>query len=109
VAGPINETGVSVDQAFLVELYKGFSDSFAILIIQSECKPIPIDRNSHSSELMVNSATIFFLPLPNRVDKSLSAKIVSRLLLLLPKLLFDDRLGGNTGVVSTWQPEDFVA
>lgn len=48
---------------------------------------------------------VFILPLPNEVNEVLSAEIMTSLALNLLQALLDNGLGGNTGVITTGQPE----
>jgi len=74
--------------------------------VHGERSTIPVNGGSEAAKLLVDAVAVLLLPLPNLGNEGLSAEIVARLASLLGELLFDNNLGGNTGVITPRVPKD---
>ena len=102
MAAPVDEARVPVDETLLVHSTEGLDHSRVSHFVKSESKSLPIDGDAHPAELIVDLAAILVFPVPNTLNKRLSAQIMSRLLLSLPKLLLDNTLRRDSRMITSW-------
>ena len=106
---PVHHALAAVDEAFLMEIDKNLLHTTCIGFIHGESLATPIAGTTELFKLVDNDATVFLLPLPDTLQELFAPKVVAGLLFFLAKAAFDDGLSGDTGMVCTWKPEDFVS
>mmetsp|Transcript_22499 Transcript_22499/g.27767 ORF Transcript_22499/g.27767 Transcript_22499/m.27767 type:complete len:248 (-) Transcript_22499:125-868(-) len=109
MAAPVDEAGVTIDKTLLIHAHEGLNDSGVAHFIEGEGEALPVDRDAHAAELVVDLAAIFVFPVPDALHELFAAEVMPRELLRLPQLLLDDALSSDTGVIATWEPERLVA
>ena len=78
------------------------------MLIKCEGKSLPIYWYAYFFELFIDSASKFLLPFPSSFSELRSSYIVSCLLILFPKHVFDYGLGGYACMILTRKPATFV-
>lgn len=80
---------------------ESLNHSLATHIIHCKSFSGPINTATQTTQLVGNLVSIIVLPLPNLLDKILSAQIMSSLSIVFQEHLLDNGLGGNTGMIRT--------
>ena len=65
----------------------------------------PIKRSSHFGQTVVDALVVVFLPLPNSVDKLLTAEIASGQAMLTKDHIFYNILGADACMVAARKPQ----
>ena len=109
LTAPVDEASISVNETLLEHADESLNDSRIADFIKGEGKTLPIDRDTHAAELIIDFAAIFLFPVPNALNEILSTEIMSCQLLSFPELLFHNTLSGDTGVIAARQPKSLVS
>ncbi len=101
---PVHQALAAIDQFFIVEADKHFGYSFGQPFIHGETFPGPVHGGAKPAHLSCNGITALFFPLPDFIDKLVTAQIMFTQAFPL-QLSFNNHLGGNTGMVGTNLPQ----
>ena len=105
---PVDQALAAVDQAVLVQTYKGFLDCLGQAFIHGEAFTTPVHRAAQAANLSGDGAAGLFLPFPDLLEELLPTQIMPRLA-LGGELTLDHHLGGDTGMVGTRLPQGVAA
>jgi hypothetical protein len=75
------------------------------VLIKRELRPRPIAATTHLLELRQDARFVLVLPLPDAINQSVAAQVVSCFLFLFEKPPLDHRLSGDTRVIRTRHPQ----
>ena len=104
---PVDNIVSLVDQAFLVEANKDLPHGLGQTLVHGETFAVPIAGGTQAFELVYNSAAFLLPPLPDALNKSLSAQIMP-VQLFRGQLPFHHVLRGNAGMVGARYPKRIV-
>ena len=107
---PAHHPLAPVNQTLFVEIHKDLLHTAAVVRVHGETGAAPITRAAQLHQLLDDDAAVLFLPLPDLLHELLAAQVVpvpDEALFL--ERAFDDRLGGDAGMVGAGEPEDLLA
>ena len=105
---PIHNVLSAIDQPVFIQTHECFLHRARQVVVHGEIFAAPIDRRAEALHLVENRAAIFTLPLPDPLDKFLTAHLAPALA-FFGKLALHHHLRGNAGMVRTGQPERHMA
>jgi hypothetical protein len=85
--------------------YKRFVDCIAKHRIHSKARPFPVKRSTQSSQLVVNAVNVVIFPFKHFFNKLVAAELVSGDFAFTHQFLLNHDLGGDAGVIGTWNPQ----
>ena len=104
---PVNNVGSPVNQALLVEVNEDLPHGLVQSFIQGKAFPVVINGNPHLGPLLMDNVGVLVLPVPDLLNELFPAQIVTgNPLLAQPGFYL--RLGGNSGVVHSRNPQNVV-
>ncbi len=96
---PIDEAFAAKDETVAEHLEELFAHRPGADRIEREAHARPIAATAELAQLTENARFVLILPLPNALHQRLASQIMACLFFLLEDEAFDDRLGGDPGVV----------
>ena len=105
---PVDNVLALVDEAVLVELDKDLAHGAGEVLVHSEGFAGPVNGSAKALDLLEDLAAVLLLPFPHAFHKGFAAEVMAALA-FLGKGTFHHVLGGDTGVVSTGNPEHVLA
>ena len=102
---PVNHPFAAIDIAPLVERDESLQDCLRVTSIQRVYFAIPVTRGAELTELIQDDAAVLVAPFGRDLNELLATKVVAGLAMVLTEIFFDARLRGDTGVVSSREPE----
>ena len=104
---PVDNTLSTIDQSLVVQIDKYFLDCLGASLIHGETLSVPVAGRTDLFQLFYNAATVLLLPVPNMLQKLLSADIILGNT-LLPKFFHYLCLCGNGCMVGSRYPECLI-
>ena len=100
---PVNEPFAAVDESLIVQIDENLPHCFRAAFVHREAIATPVDRGTQASRLLRNLATGFFFPLPDALDKLVTAEVVFGFALGIEQAL-DDHLGCDARMIHARLP-----
>ena len=105
---PVHHAYATIDQAFIVEVYKYFEHAFATLLVHGKSSTVPVAGSTQLAELFQDDTAMFVRPFPSVFQEFITSKI--RFLdTLCGKFVHNLGFGGNGSVVRTRNPAGVLA
>ena len=101
---PVDEPFIAIDQVFMIELDKDPPNRGGKAGVHREAFTAPIGRGPEASQLVDDGAARLFFPFPHPRDKAVPPERALRRP-FRGKLVADDDLGGDAGVIGTRLPQ----
>mmetsp|Transcript_65894 Transcript_65894/g.106266 ORF Transcript_65894/g.106266 Transcript_65894/m.106266 type:complete len:493 (+) Transcript_65894:1308-2786(+) len=109
VPAPIYQAIIPVNQALVVEADEGLLNSSAEHRVHGEALPRPVHADSDSLHLRCDPTAVLLLPGPHPLQELLSSEVMAGEPFILVQEALHHALRGNARVISTWNPEGYVA
>ena len=106
---PVNQALAAIDQAIFMQANKGFLNGAGEAFIHGEAFGIPVNRVAETTHLLGNGATRFFFPLPDLLNKLLTAHLFAAGLTFGGQFALNHHLRGDTGMVGAHLPQGIFA
>ena len=105
---PVDQSLAPVDQSLLMQSDKDFPHRAGQIVIHREAFAAPVQRGTHTAQLLRYRAAGFLLPLPYPLNEGLAAKVMPGFPNSV-ELSFDHHLGCNPGMIGSGLPQGFAA
>src|SRR5690606_18527086 len=73
---PVDQALAAINQAFIVEADENFLNSFVEAFVHGEALAAPVHGGAEATQLLGDLAPGFFLPLPDPLEKLLTAQLL---------------------------------
>lgn len=105
---PVNDIVAPVNKALVIKPGKNLAHGAGKAIVHGKTQPCPVHRAAKSFNLLKYFMPIGFAPLPDAFNKGLASKVIASQ--AFPgNAPFHHILGGNAGMVRTWNPQHIFA
>ena len=105
---PVDDTLALIDEALVIEVYEYFLNSFGATVIEGEALSIPVTGGTEFFQLLNDSAAVFAFPFPCTFQETFTAEVLFGESFFL-HCVYNLSLGCDRSMVSSWQPEGFIA
>ncbi len=108
LAVPVDQAVAAVNEAVGEQAEEGLPDGPGADGVHGEALPLPIAGAAHALLLADDAGLVLVLPGPDPGDEGFPAEVAAGFALELEQPFFDDRLGGDAGVVGSRHPQGVV-
>ena len=105
---PVYHTDTTVNQSFVVQVYKYFQYAFAAFLIHSKGGAVPVTGCTQFAELLQDNASVLFCPVPGMFQELITGQ-VCLLDALGSEFVYNFCFGSDGSVVSSRHPTGILA
>lgn len=106
---PVDHAFTAVDVAAFEEFDEGGEDGGGVVWVEGMDEVIPVAGGAEALELFNDDAAVLVAPFLGTLNKFFATEVVACEAAVGTEFFFDAGLGGDAGVIGTWEPESFFA
>ena len=106
---PVDQPLAAIDQPLVVKVDKDLQHGIVEILVHRKGVAVPVRRTAKALKLVHNRAARLLLPRPYLVHKCLAPQFAAALIARSGKLLFNNKLRGNAGMVLPRLPQHIKA
>ena len=105
---PVDDAGVAVDQALVVQAHEDLAHSPGETRIEREALAVPVTRDAQAAMLLGDAMAVALLPRPGTLQEALAAQGMA-IGAFVAQHAFHHHLGGDAGMIAPRHPQRGIA